>query len=106
MVPAVFSLPAISSTTPALQRNLGIGKVAHRIPENGVDNAGQKSLVRHSSLLCGSGSVVVPAEFKRRLIEEAEKERRLLTNYLETAFSKLWDERELTTAKKREIGKN
>ncbi|MGA2753386.1 MAG: hypothetical protein ABSE53_06420 [Terracidiphilus sp.] len=48
----------------------------------------------------------VSAEFKRRLIEEAGKERRSLTNYLETTFSKLWDERELTTAKKRETGKN
>jgi hypothetical protein len=41
----------------------------------------------------------VSAEFKRRLIKEAEKERRSLTNYLETTFSKLWDERELITAK-------
>jgi predicted HicB family RNase H-like nuclease len=48
----------------------------------------------------------VSAEFKRRLIEEAEKERRSLTNYLETTLSKLWDERELTTAKKRETSKN
>jgi predicted HicB family RNase H-like nuclease len=47
----------------------------------------------------------VSAEFKRRLIEEAEKERRSLTNYLETTFIKLWDERELTTAKKRETSK-
>jgi predicted HicB family RNase H-like nuclease len=49
----------------------------------------------------------VSAEFKRRLIEEAEKERRSLTNYLETTFTKFWDERELTTtAKKREAKKN
>jgi len=41
----------------------------------------------------------VSAEFKRRLIEEAEKERRSLTNYLETTLSKLWEERELTTTK-------
>ncbi len=50
----------------------------------------------------------VSAEFKRRLIEEAEKERRSLTNYLETTFTKLWDERELIAAKKtrkqRELG--
>jgi hypothetical protein len=44
----------------------------------------------------------VSAEFKRRLIEEAEKERRSLTNYLETTLTKLWEERELTTAKRRE----
>jgi predicted HicB family RNase H-like nuclease len=44
----------------------------------------------------------VSAEFKRRLIEEAEKERRSLTNYSEATFTKLWEERELTTAKKRD----
>jgi uncharacterized protein (DUF1778 family) len=38
----------------------------------------------------------VSAEFKQRLIEEAEKEHRSLTNYLETAFTKLWDEQELS----------
>jgi hypothetical protein len=60
VVPAVYQFPAISSTSPALQRNPGIGKVAHRIPENGVDNAGRKSLDRYSSLLYGPGSVVAP----------------------------------------------
>jgi hypothetical protein len=44
----------------------------------------------------------VSAEFKRRLIEEAGRERRSLTNYLETTLTKLWDERELTSAKRRE----
>jgi predicted HicB family RNase H-like nuclease len=43
----------------------------------------------------------VSPEFKRRLIEEAEKERRSLTNYLETTFTMLWDERELSNAKKK-----
>jgi predicted HicB family RNase H-like nuclease len=43
----------------------------------------------------------VSAEFKRRLIEQAEKERRSLTNYLETILTKLWDEQELITAKKK-----
>jgi hypothetical protein len=47
----------------------------------------------------------VSAEFKRRLIEEAERERRSLTNYLENTFTKLWDERQLTTEKKRETRK-
>jgi hypothetical protein len=36
----------------------------------------------------------VPAEFKRKLIEEANKERRSLTNYLETTFMRVWDEQE------------
>jgi hypothetical protein len=47
----------------------------------------------------------VSAEFKRRLIEEADKERRSLTNYLETTFTKLWDEGEATTAKRRQAQK-
>jgi hypothetical protein len=44
----------------------------------------------------------VSAEFKQRLIEQAEKERRSLTNYLENTLTKLWDEREPSTAKKDE----
>jgi hypothetical protein len=36
----------------------------------------------------------VPAEFKRKLIEEANKQRRSLTNYLETTFIRVWDEQE------------
>jgi predicted HicB family RNase H-like nuclease len=44
----------------------------------------------------------VSAEFKRRLTEEARKERRSLTNYLETTLTRLWEERELSTARKRE----
>jgi len=43
----------------------------------------------------------VSAEFKRRLIEEADKEQRSLTNYLEVTLTKLWDERESTTTKRR-----
>jgi predicted HicB family RNase H-like nuclease len=43
----------------------------------------------------------VSAEFKRRLIEEADKERRSLTNYLEVTLTKLWDERELAATKRR-----
>ena len=35
----------------------------------------------------------VSADFKLRLIEEAAKERRSLTNYLETTFMRLWEER-------------
>lgn len=48
----------------------------------------------------------VSAEFKRRLTEEARKERRSLTNYLETTLTKLWEEKELSTARKREAKKN
>jgi predicted HicB family RNase H-like nuclease len=32
----------------------------------------------------------VSAEFKRRLIEEAKKEKRSVTNYIETAIIELW----------------
>jgi predicted HicB family RNase H-like nuclease len=48
----------------------------------------------------------VSAEFKRRLTEEAGKERRSLTNYLETTLTKLWDERELSATRKREAKKS
>jgi predicted HicB family RNase H-like nuclease len=37
----------------------------------------------------------VSAEFKERLIEEAKKEHRSLTNYLETTLTKLWEQQEL-----------
>jgi hypothetical protein len=36
----------------------------------------------------------VPAEFKQKLIEEANKQRRSLTNYLETTFIRVWDEQD------------
>jgi hypothetical protein len=48
----------------------------------------------------------VSAEFKRKLIEEADKERRSLTNYLEATLTKLWEERELATTKRRDTKKN
>lgn len=44
----------------------------------------------------------VSVEFKRRLIQEAEKERRSLTNYLETTLTNLWDQAKLTVTRKRE----
>ena len=47
----------------------------------------------------------VSAEFKRKLIEEAKKERRSLTNYLETTLTKLWDQQESATGKKGEAKK-
>lgn len=41
----------------------------------------------------------VSAEFKRKLVEEAKKERRSLTNYLETALSRFWEQQELRDAR-------
>jgi predicted HicB family RNase H-like nuclease len=32
----------------------------------------------------------VSAEFKRRLVEEARKEKRSVTNYIEAAMTELW----------------
>jgi len=48
----------------------------------------------------------VSAEFKRRLIAEAKKERRSLTNYLETALTNLWQQQEATAGRKREGAKS
>jgi hypothetical protein len=39
----------------------------------------------------------VSTEFKRKLIEEAKKERRSLTNYLEAALNRLWELQESGT---------
>lgn len=36
----------------------------------------------------------VSADFKRRLTEEAAKEKRSVTNYLEVTLTKLWEKRE------------
>jgi hypothetical protein len=36
----------------------------------------------------------VPAEFKKKLADEANKERRSLTNYLEATLTRVWDEQE------------
>lgn len=35
-------------------------------------------------------SLRVSADFKRRLFEEAKKEKRSVTNYIEVALTKLW----------------
>lgn len=48
----------------------------------------------------------VSAEFKRRLIEEAAKERRSLTNYVENTFRKLWDEGQAGMGKVKEPKKS
>jgi predicted HicB family RNase H-like nuclease len=38
----------------------------------------------------------VSAEFKSRLIEEAKKEKRSVTNYLEATLAKIWNEKPAT----------
>jgi predicted HicB family RNase H-like nuclease len=35
----------------------------------------------------------VSAEFKRRLIEEARKEKRSVTNYIEATITELWNQK-------------
>jgi predicted HicB family RNase H-like nuclease len=35
----------------------------------------------------------VSSEFKRRLVEEAKKEKRSVTNYLEATLAKLWEQK-------------
>jgi len=41
----------------------------------------------------------VSVEFKRRLIEEANKQRRSLTNYLETTLMEVWGKQETGSGK-------
>ena len=41
----------------------------------------------------------VSAEFKRKLIEEANKQRRSLTNYLETTLMEVWEKQEYGSGK-------
>ena len=36
----------------------------------------------------------VSAEFKRKLVDEAKKQRRSLTNYLETTLMEIWGKQE------------
>ena len=44
----------------------------------------------------------VSSEFKRRLAEEAAKERRSVTNYLEVVLSELWERSEPRGTRKAE----
>ena len=44
----------------------------------------------------------VSADFKRRLTEEAAKEKRSVTNYLEVILTKFWEQRETKTQRKME----
>jgi predicted HicB family RNase H-like nuclease len=39
----------------------------------------------------------VSVEFKRRLVEEARKEKRSVTNYIEAAITEFWSQRAPTT---------
>ena len=39
------------------------------------------------------------AEFKRRLIEEARKEKRSVTNYIEATITELWSQKSPTTGR-------
>ena len=41
----------------------------------------------------------VSAEFKRRLIEEAGKEKRSVTNYIEAAITELWSHKASSTVR-------
>jgi predicted HicB family RNase H-like nuclease len=41
----------------------------------------------------------VSVEFKRRLIEEARKEKRSVTNYIEATITELWNQRALRPAR-------
>jgi predicted HicB family RNase H-like nuclease len=41
----------------------------------------------------------VSAEFKRRLIEEARKEKRSVTNYIEAAITELWNQKPLLSSR-------
>jgi predicted HicB family RNase H-like nuclease len=42
----------------------------------------------------------VSADFKRRLTEEADKEKRSVTNYLEVVLTKLWERQESRAQRK------
>ncbi len=44
----------------------------------------------------------VSADFKRRLNEEAAKEKRSVTNYLEVILTELWEQRDSRTQRKAE----
>ncbi len=40
-------------------------------------------------------SLRVSSEFKRRLVEEAKKEKRSVTNYIEATLTRLWQQKDL-----------
>jgi predicted HicB family RNase H-like nuclease len=41
----------------------------------------------------------ISAEFKRRLIEEARKEKRSVTNYIEAAITQIWSQKDPNTVR-------
>jgi predicted HicB family RNase H-like nuclease len=42
----------------------------------------------------------VSLEFKRRLVQEAKKEKRSVTNYLEATLTQLWQQKDSRAARK------
>jgi hypothetical protein len=47
----------------------------------------------------------VSTEFKKRLMEEAKKDRRSVTNYLEATLTKFWREKDAVSSKRPLPGK-
>jgi predicted HicB family RNase H-like nuclease len=45
-------------------------------------------------------SLRVSTEFKRRLVEEARKDRRSVANYIEATLIKLWQEKDSETLRR------
>jgi predicted HicB family RNase H-like nuclease len=48
----------------------------------------------------------VSTEFKRRLVDEAAKEKRSVTNYLEVALTRMWEQRETRNDNKDKLKRN
>jgi predicted HicB family RNase H-like nuclease len=45
-------------------------------------------------------SLRVSADFKRRLFEEAKKDNRSVTNYIEVVLTRLWDEEDSESSRR------
>jgi predicted HicB family RNase H-like nuclease len=45
-------------------------------------------------------SLRVSSDFKRRLVEEAKKDKRSLANYIEATLTRLWQERDFDTTRR------
>jgi predicted HicB family RNase H-like nuclease len=45
-------------------------------------------------------SLRVSSDFKRRLIEEAKKDKRSLANYIEAVLTKLWQEKDFDATRR------
>jgi len=48
----------------------------------------------------------VSSEFKKRLIEEAKKEKRSITNYLEATLASIWKEKSSTRKTSKQLDEN